>query len=342
MTEKKTARLFREGEWFFGLSGRANFLISLVIVLVFCFLDQVIPGSKLIIPNFIKYIAVVCLIYAIASMGINFYSGYLGETSLGHAAFYGIGAYMTGFLTTAMGLDFWLTIPLGMAGAAVAAVPMALAGRRVKGSFMTVITYAFCEIIRYVVINTDELGGSAGIPGIKAPEILGVRITKVPFLPSNKDGYILILYVIVVFIAHFTWKFVHSREGYAVSAIREDAIAAEAMGINVKGYRMKYIIVSAVICSLAGSFYAVFANLVDPNLLSATLSINIFTMLVIGGRRSIKGAILGGFIVVILPEVLRGVQGLAGLSFDPWYILYGLMLIAIMRFRPEGLLGVRE
>lgn len=332
----------KKSEWFFGLGGRANLLISLVLVLVFCFLDQFLPGKTPVIPNFVKYVAVNGLIFAVASLGINFYSGYLGETSLGHAAFYGLGGYMTGYLTTKFGIDFWLTIPLGMLAAAAASVPVALAGRRVKGSFMVVITYAFCEILRYIVINTDELGGTAGIPGIKPPAILGMKITKMPFLPSNKDGYILILFAIVVFLAYFTWRFVHSREGYAVQAIRQDEIAAEAMGINVRWYRLKVILISAVICSVAGSFYAAFANLVDPSMLSATTSINIFTMLVIGGRRSIPGAILGGFIVVILPELLRGVQGIIGLPFDPWYILYGLMLILIMRFRPEGILGEKE
>lgn len=333
-TEKRT-------EWLFGMSGRATFLGSLLLVLVFCFADMLIPGRD-IIPNYVKYIVADSLIYAIASLGINFYSGYLGETSLGHAAFYGIGAYVTGYLTVHAGLDFWLTVPLGMCAAALAAVPVAFAGRRVRGSFMVVITYAFCEIIRYVVINSDALGGTSGIAGIQAPKIFGVKITKLPFLPSNKDGYILILYAIVAALAFFSWRFVHSRGGYAVAAIREDEIAAEAMGIDVRAYKLKAIVMSAVVCSVAGSFYAVFSNLVDPTLLSATLSINIFTMLVIGGRRSIKGAIFGAFIAVILPELLRSVQGVLGLAFDPWYILYGLMLVLIMRFRPEGLFGVRE
>ena len=120
MTKKKS-------EWFFGLSGKANLVISLVFVLVFCFLDQLIPGKTPVIPNFVKYIAVNGLIYAIASLGINFYSGYLGETSLGHAAFYGIGAYMTGYLTTKFGVNFWLALPLGMLAAAAGSVPVALA-----------------------------------------------------------------------------------------------------------------------------------------------------------------------------------------------------------------------
>ena len=142
--------------------------------------------------------------------------------------------------------------------------------------------------------------------------------------------------------AFFTWRVIHSREGYALSAIREDSIAATAMGINIKRYKMKAIIISAVMCSLAGSFQAVFSNIVAPDLLSATLSISIFTMLVIGGRRSIMGAIAGAFIVMIVPEILRTIQGIIGLPFDPWYILYGLILVIVMRFKPEGLLGSKD
>ena len=336
MDKKDTVQKAPRSEWLFGLSGRMTLICSLVLILAFCF------SPKSLISTYVRGIAASGLIYAIATLGINFYSGYLGETSLGHAAFFGIGAYMTGYLTVHSGVNFWLTIPIGMAAAAVASVPVAFAGRRVKGSFMVVITYAFCEILRYIVINSESLGTTNGISGIKAPTIFGVKVSKVPFLPTNKDGYILILYALVVFFAWFTWKIINSREGYAISAIREDEIAAQAMGIDVKWYKLKAILISAAICAIAGSFYAALSSLVDPSLLSATLSINIFTMLVIGGRRSIKGAILGALIVVALPELLRGVQGLLKLPFDPWYILYGLMLIIIMRFKPEGLFGVKE
>lgn len=334
--KKKTS-----GEWLFGLSGTKTFLIALAVVLIFCLIDLFTPSGNLI-PNYVKYVVVSGLIYSIASLGINFHSGYLGETSLGHAAFFGTGAYTTAYLSVNFGVDFWLTIPIAMLMAALLAIPVSLAGRRVKGSFMVVITYAFSEVIRYIVINVDQLGGTTGISGIATPRILGVKITKIPFLPSNKDGYILLLFFIVSFLAFFTWRVIHSREGYALSAIREDSIAATAMGINIKRYKMKAIIISAVMCSLAGSFQAVFSNIVAPDLLSATLSISIFTMLVIGGRRSIMGAIAGAFIVMIVPEILRTIQGIIGLPFDPWYILYGLILVIVMRFKPEGLLGSKD
>lgn len=330
-----------EGEWLFGLSGRMTFLIALAVVLVFCLLDLFTPSGKLI-PNYVKYVVVSGLIYSIASLGINFHSGYLGETSLGHAAFFGLGAYTTGYFTVMCDVNFWITIVIGMFFAALLAVPVALAGRRVKGSFMVVITYAFSEMLRYIAINSDALGGTTGISGVPTPRIFGKKITKLSFLPSNKDGYILLLFFIVSLLAFFTWRIIHSRVGYALSAIREDSIAATAMGINVRFYKMEAIIISAVFCSIAGSFQAAFSNIVSPDLLSATLSISIFTMLVIGGRRSIKGAICGAFLVMIMPEILRTVQTTIGLPFDPWYILYGLLLVLMMRFKPEGLLGNKE
>ncbi len=331
----------KKSEWFFGTSGKVSFIGSLILVLILCFGDNFIPGDPLI-SNFAKHLIVVSLIYAVVSLGINFHSGMIGETSLGHAAFYGIGAYTTAVLTVNYGWNFWVTIPVGMFLAMLVSIPMALCGQRVKGSFMVVITFAFAEILRIIANNTDSLGSSTGIPGVRAPELFGERITKWDFVPTNKDGFILLMYVLVVFLAYFTWRYEHSRAGRALDAIRLDPIAATAMGINVNSYKMQAMILSAVICSVAGSFYASFSGLVASNYLSATLSITFFTMLVIGGRRSIRGAILGAFVVALLPELLRYVQEFTKLPFDPWYILYGLMLVIIMRVRPQGLFGVRE
>ena len=318
------------------------YLIALVVVLFVCFLDDFTPSGR-VIPNYFKYIIVVSMIYAVASLGINFYSGYQGDTSLGHAVFFGMGAYTTAHLTTQFeGVSFWLSILVGMILSAIIALPVAWAGTRVKGSFMVVITYGYCEIFRYLATNSRSLGGTAGMAGIPTPRIFGVKLTKIPWLPSNKDAFILILFAIICFLAFFTYRVVHSRVGYALSAIREDEIAAYAMGINVKAYKRMAMVTSAVITSVAGSFYAGFANVADPSLFGATLSITIFTMLVIGGRRSITGAIFGAFFVIICPELLRYVQDLIGLPFDPWYILYGVILVIVMRYKPEGLLGKKD
>lgn len=328
-----------KGTWFFGTSGIVTFFMSAVVILLICYIDKFHGGSAWI-PTYFQHIIVNCLIAAILAMGLNFVSGYLGQTSLGHAAFYGIGAYTTAVLLKYTEVNFWLTIPIGMVLAAVAAVPLAMASLRVKGQFLIVITYAFCEILRYVAINTQTLGGTGGLPGLKAPEIFGVKLTKIA--ATNKGGYILLLFLIVAAVAYFSWRVERSRMGYAFSAIREDEIAAVAMGINTKYYKIQAMVISAVICSVAGSIQAVFASMVSPELLNSTKSISILTMVVIGGRRSIKGMILGGAFLTILPEIFHSVKDLVGLSFDPWMILYGILLVVMMRFRPQGIWGIAE
>ncbi|MGN0372739.1 MAG: branched-chain amino acid ABC transporter permease [Enterocloster sp.] len=329
----------KSNSWFFGTSGLTTFLMSAVLILVICFIDR-FHGGKAWIPTYFQHVAVNCLISAALALGLNFVSGYLGQTSLGHAAFFGIGAYTTAVLLKYTGLNFWITIPLGILLAAAASVPLAMASLRVKGQFLIVITYAFCEILRYVAINTQTLGGTGGLPGLKSPEIFGIKLTKIA--ATNKGGYLLLLFLIVSAVAYFSWRVEHSRTGYAFSAIREDEIAAVAMGINTKYYKVLAMMISAVICSIAGSIQAVFASMVSPELLNATKSISILTMVVIGGRRSIKGMILGGALLTILPELFHSVKDVVGLSFDPWMILYGILLVVMMRFRPQGIWGKSE
>ena len=120
-------------------------------------------GGKAWIPSYTQHILVTCLLSALLALGLNFISGYLGQTSLGHAAFYGIGAYTTAVLLTYTGLNFWLSIFVGMLMSMLLAIPLAAASLRVKGQFLVVITYAFCEIFRYIAINVPVLGGTGGM-----------------------------------------------------------------------------------------------------------------------------------------------------------------------------------
>ena len=188
-------------ERFSGKNGLAAFLGSAVLVLVICYIDNFHDGSAWI-PTYFQHVGVNCLIAAILALGLNFVSGYLGQTSLGHAAFYGIGAYTTAVFLKYTDLNFWLTIPIGLIFAALLSIPLAMASLRVKGQFLIVITYAFCEILRFIAINTTALGGTAGIPGLKSPELFGVKLTKLA--ASSKGGYILILFLITAAVAFFS------------------------------------------------------------------------------------------------------------------------------------------
>jgi branched-chain amino acid transport system permease protein len=322
----------KSNDWFFGLNGLQTFVISAVLIVA-------ISMTK-VMPTYGQHILVNCLLNATLALGLNFIAGYLGQTSLGHAVFYGLGAYTTATVLKYTGLSFWITIPLGMVIAAIVAVPLALASLRVKGQFLIVITYAFCEIFRYIAINTQSLGGTGGISGLKSPEIFGMKLTKLA--ATNKGGYMILLFLIVAAVAYFSWRIERSRVGYAFAAIREDEIAAVAMGINVKYYKVLAMMISAVICSVAGSIQAVFASMVSPELFSSTKSIQILTMVVIGGRMSIPGMILGGALLTIIPEIFHSVKDMVGLSFDPWMILYGFLLVSMMRFRPQGILGKKD
>ncbi|MBR2256030.1 MAG: branched-chain amino acid ABC transporter permease [Blautia sp.] len=335
----KDKRSRSSGEWFFGWSGRKTFLLSSLAILLICFIDK-FHGGKGWIPTYAQHVLVNCLISAILALGLNFVTGYLGQTSLGHAVFFGIGAYTTAVLLKYTPVNFWLSIPLGMLLAAIAAIPLSMASLRVKGQFLIVITYAFCEIFRYVAINTTWLGGNGGLPGLKSPQIFGVKLTKIA--ATNKGGYILILFLIVSALAFFSWRIQQSRVGYAFHAIREDEIAAQAMGIEVKYYKVLAMMISAMICAVGGSFQAVFASMVSPELFSSAKSIQILTFVVIGGVRSIKGMILGGCLLSIIPEFFHSVKDMLKLPFDPWMILYGFLLVVMMRVRPQGIWGKKE
>ena len=336
---KRICRHPSSGEWFFGWSGKKTFFISGLAVLLICFIDNFHDGSAWI-PTYAQHVMVNCLLSAILALGLNFVTGYLGQTSLGHAVFFGIGAYTTAALLKYTSINFWLTIPLGMLLAAVVAIPLSMASLRVKGQFLIVITYAFCEIFRYIAINTDWLGGNGGIPGLKSPQIFGVKLTKLA--ASSKGGYILILFLLVCAISFFTWRVQNSRVGYAFHAIRGDEIAAQAMGINVKYYKVLAMMLSAMICALGGSFQAVFASMVSPELFSSAKSIQILTFVVVGGARSIPGVIMGGTLLSIIPEFFHSVKDMLKLSFDPWMILYGFLLVAMMRLKPQGLFGKKD
>ncbi|MDR1192945.1 MAG: branched-chain amino acid ABC transporter permease, partial [Peptococcaceae bacterium] len=177
------------------------FLISLLAILIFCFTDSF--TSTRLIPVYFKHIVVSCLIYAILSLALNFVSGYIGQTSLGHAAFFGIGAYTTAVLTKYAGFNFWLSIPVAAVLAGLVSILLAAAALRVKGAFLVVITYGFGEVLRYVCINTQSLGGTAGIPGVAAPTAMGVRFGRIG--PSGKEAYILLAFAAVALLAFFMW-----------------------------------------------------------------------------------------------------------------------------------------
>lgn len=320
-------------QWLQGWRGAALFS---AVILGVSFIDSVVNQTEYLFPPYFKHVLLVCLIYSIAALSLNFVSGYIGQTSLGHAAFFGLGAFTSALLTQVGHWPFWPSFLAAGIVAALVGIPLGAPAVRVRGPFLVVVTYGCGEVFKYVALNLEITGGPAGLPGLIAPS-LGVSFNDIG--ATGKEAFIVLALVLALFLAFFSVRIENSRVGQAFAAIREDEIAASAMGINVSYYKLLAFVISAFFAGLAGSLLAHYLSFVSPDMLSSAESIMMLTMVVVGGARSIYGCFLGAFLLTILPEVLRMLKDVIGLPFDPWLVLFGFVLMLMMRVRPQGILG---
>ena len=304
------------------LSRRFRIPIGIVVAVV-------LLGFPLTTGNeYLIRIATMIAIYVVLASSLNLIIGFTGMYSLGHGAFYGIGAYTSAILATALGWSFWMTTPLaGIMAAAVGAF-LGLATLRLRQTFLVFGTLAFGEIVRIVIMNWPSLTrGPMGIPGIPNPSIFGHE------LASSKNWY----YLIVVFAALMVFlirRLYRSRVGRAWVAIREDEVAASSMGVSVFGYKVLAFTLSCLIAGLTGAFYAHFVSFISADQFGMNESFLILTMVALGGTGSIIGPIIGAFILMVIPEAFRFLQELRG-------VLYGVILIFVIVLKPEGLAGIK-
>ena len=322
--------------WKQGLSGWRGAVLFSAVILGVSFIDSIVERPEYLFPPYFKHILLICLIYSIAALSLNFVAGYIGQTSLGHAAFFGLGAYTSALLTQELHWSFWPAFLAAGIVAALVGVPLGAPALRVRGPFLVAVTYGCGEVFKYVALNLDITGGPAGLPGLISPS-LGVSFNDIG--ATGKEPFIVLALAMALFLAFFSQRIANSRVGQAFAAIREDEIAASAMGINVSYYKLLAFVLSAFFAGLAGSLLAHYLSFVSPDMLSSAESITMFTMVIVGGARSIYGCFLGAFLLTILPEILRMLKDMIGLPFDPWLVLFGLVLILMMRVRPQGILG---
>ena len=266
-------------------------------------------------------------IYTILSTSLNLLTGFTGQVSLGHAAFYGIGAYSSALLATKLGMPFLFSSLLGAVIAAFFGFVLGLPTLRLNGSYLSIVTLGFCEITRLVELNWMSLTrGPMGITGIPSPVVFGINID------NDKKYFYLIaaLALITVFLINNILK---SRTGRAMVSIREDELAAEAMGVNVLKYKVMAFIVSAFFAGLAGAFYAHYVSFIDPQSFTFDESTQILGMVILGGMGSLTGSFLGTIILVAIPELLR--------DFAQYRMLiYGGVLVFMIVMRPDGIIGI--
>ena len=266
-------------------------------------------------------------IYAMITICLSLLLGYAGQISLGHAAFYGIGAYTSGLLTTRWNLSPWLALTCAMIITAVMAYVIGRPALKLRGHYLAMATLGFGEIV-YIFFNAEVglTGGPSGFGQIPRLAVGGFMIKK------DIHFYYLVWATVIILLA-LVLNVIHSRIGRALRSIHGSEVAANAMGVDTASYKLKIFVFSAVIASLAGSYYAHFVTFVSPTTFDANISILLVTMVIVGGMSSVWGAVLGAAVLGILPEYLR--------MFGDFNILmYGAIMMVIMMFAPEGLYGI--
>lgn len=289
-----------------------------------------------------QFVMALILVNAVLATSLNLVNGFTGQFSLGHAGFMAVGAYTSAWLATRPELAFlpdylkFLSLPIA-AGllAAVAGYIVGLPSLRLKGDYLAIVTLGFGEIIRVILLNSDAVGGARGLYGIPAA-------SAIPALGMSEfitQFSISAIWLVITFVT--LWRIVHSAKGRAFLSIREDEIAAEAMGINITQVKVRAFVISAFFAGVGGALFAHTVKYLNPATFTFTKSVDIIIMIVLGGMGSFTGSVIAAAIITVLPEmVLRELQQITGV--DLRMVIYSLMLILFMILKPSGILGTLE
>ena len=267
------------------------------------------------------------LLYVVLALGLNIVVGYAGLLDLGYAAFFAVGAYTVGILTHTFGLDFWLTLPVAIGAAVVAGIVIGTPTLRLRSDYLAIVTLGFGEIVRFSARNLDITGGASGISGIEQPWLFGWHINT-PF----EFYYVFVVLAVIAVIVSVRLQ--HSRLGRAWLYVRHDEDAAEAMGIDTVRVKLAAYVIGAIFGAIAGAFFAANLGAISPESFSFQQSVLILMAVILGGMGKIPGVILGAFIVVLGPELLRDLG-------EYRLLLFAVGLLLIMLFRPSGIWPVR-
>ncbi len=268
------------------------------------------------------------LFYTMLALGLNLLVGDLGLLNLGYIAFYGIGAYTYAILSAKFGIGFWGSLMLGGIAASVFSLIIAVPTLRLKGDYLAIATLGFGEIVRIVLNNWDSLtNGPNGIMNIPRPSLPWIQL-------STGIGFFYLVLCFVILQVYLLYRIKRSRFGRYAVAIRENERAAEMVGINTYKIKTLYFMLSAFFGGVAGVLFASKQMFVSPDSFTFIESVYVLAMVILGGMGNIAGVMAGAFTLVVLPELLR--------EFVLYRMLiFSLLLITMMLFKPEGLLGKR-
>jgi branched-chain amino acid transport system permease protein len=278
--------------------------------------------------QYVLHIIIMVLFYAVLASSLNLVVGYVGEFSLGHTAFLGTGAYAAAILSTQYGWPIWATIPVAGVLAALMGVVIGALTLRLQGPFFVIVTLSFAEVLRLVADNWIGLtNGPMGIAGIPQPRLLDEASNL-----AGKQFYYALAWLLLAVTLYLSYRFVHSNAGRAAVAVRENRFVAQSVGIRPLNYTMLALVLGALLSGMAGGFYAHYISFVGPEMFRFAFMISMIIMVLVGGKGTLVGPLIGALLVTFLEEYLREAKELR-LS------IFGLAVIAIVLFLPRGLMG---
>ena len=289
----------------------------------------------LVAPQFLKnygiYLLSYWLVFIIATMGLNLTIGYAGQKSLGHAAFFGIGAYTIAILMKA-GISFWLGLPAAAVICFVVGLILGFPALRVQAIYLAFATLGFNTAIWLVMRNEEWLtGGTFGINNIARPSLFGYS------LEGNLVYYYFVL-AITLIMAGLLWGLLRSPWGKAFKALRDNPIRAESLGVDIRNYTLLSFAIGAAYAGVAGALFASLVQFIEPAPFTVAASIMMYLMVVVGGAGYFLGPVIGAAVGVVLPEWLRDVPYVSN-----WYLpMFGLAVVILMVWLPDGLLSIPD
>jgi branched-chain amino acid transport system permease protein len=287
---------------------------------------------------YIIHLLIIIGIFLILGLSLNLTIGFTGLLNLGHIAFFGIGAYTSALLAlpSSQGGQGWPWLLCFLAGGLLAALlsfVLIFATKKLKGDYLAITTLGFAFVVYSVLLNwTDLTRGPLGIPGIPKPNIFGLAIL-------SNQSYLILVIVIAVIAYLILNRLVSSRYGRLLEGVRDNEVGLSVLGKNT--FRLKYqsMMLAAFFAGLAGSLYAHYITYIDPSTFYLEDLILVLTIIIVGGLASLRGTILASFIIILIPEVLRFVDLPSSVLGPGRRIIYALILIVILLYRPRGIDG---
>lgn len=309
----------------FTISRKTEFIISLTAAAI-CITVPFLGTSQYILRTL-----TLIGIYGIMSLSLNITVGYAGQVNMGHAAFVAVGGYAYAIITSHVAAwNFWAALLFAGVITALAGLIVGIPTLRLNDVYFVIATTGFSEVVKVITLNWRSVtNGSLGIKNILKPSVFGVELT-------NKNGgmYLLTLALLAVTL-YLSWAIKNSKLGRSLFALKDDELAAKLMGIKTGRQKIYAFLWSSFLAGISGVLYVCLNTYVGPDTFTADISTVILCIVIFGGLGSLKGMLIGSLLLIAFPEVLR-------FLYLYKYIIYGLILVVLMRFKPSGLFGSRD